>query len=584
MKINKRKLILIGCIGYNLLIFIILCVFGNPVFATNDDYRMRLIISGAYTGVPNGSAVFISNILGNMLASLYRICPGIEWYGLFTMLSMYIPVCLCEYIFLKRVQCKKEFFERMSIIVIFTFLILQKHILLPQFTITAAFWAMLAIASVLEIFNIYEESRTISKKWIISFFISCILSCFVRKKIFYMCIPMIILLVIIGCHKYRDISYKKVIFIAIGILGLILTNEGTNVILNKSQMYQEFTEFNKARSGVYDYIEIPDYWENKDFYDSLGMDIAAWENLNNRTFDISDSINTSNLKKVREYAKEAQEDNIIYKLWKVFDDIRGVISSKMIYFQLIGFGLVTGIIMFQSSWKIRENSKKLILSYLVYIIIVILGMAYAGRILDRLVEALLFFCIGALFASASIGEQTREEEWFKIGKISITSKSLLSIGIILIVGVTIIANQYTLQRDATGIRSVVLEKTDYLKALTEYMEDKEESFLFYNALDFISASESVFSERKPNISNVESLGNWNVFSPNYYTRNEHFGFESAIQGLTEKDNVYYAEIGEFHASIEGEVEKKNKQLVWVEQLNIGENVINIYKTEEKEGE
>ena len=134
-------------------------------------------------------------------------------------------------------------------------------------------------------------------------------------------------------------------------------------------MYQEFTEFNKARSGVYDYIEIPDYWENKDFYDSLGMDIAAWENLNNRTFDISDSINTSNLKKVREYAKEAQEDNIIYKLWKVFDDIRGVISSKMIYFQLIGFGLVTGIIMFQSSWKIRENSKKLILSYLVYIII-----------------------------------------------------------------------------------------------------------------------------------------------------------------------------------------------------------------------
>ena len=30
----------------------------------------------------------------------------------------------------------------------------------------------------------------------------------------------------------------------------------------------------------------------------------------------------------------------------------------MIYFQLIGFGLVTGIIMFQSSWKIRENSKK----------------------------------------------------------------------------------------------------------------------------------------------------------------------------------------------------------------------------------
>ena len=48
--------------------------------------------------------------------------------------------------------------------------------------------------------------------------------------------------------------------------------------------------------------------------------------------------------------------------------------------------------------------------------------------------------------------------------------------------------------------------------------------------------------------------------------------------------MYYAEIGEFHASIEGEVEKKNKQLVWVDQLDVGENVINIYKTEEKKGE
>lgn len=81
MKINKRKLILIGCIGYNLLIFIILCVFGNPVFATNDDYRMRLIISGAYTGVPNGSAVFISNILGNMLASYIGFAPELNGMG-----------------------------------------------------------------------------------------------------------------------------------------------------------------------------------------------------------------------------------------------------------------------------------------------------------------------------------------------------------------------------------------------------------------------------------------------------------------------------------------------------------------------
>lgn len=579
MKIDKRRWFFLGCIIFNLLVFGILCIWGNPTFATNDDYRMRLIISGRYTGQPSGNAVFMSYILGSMLAFLYRVSPDVEWYGIFTMISMYIPVCLCEYIFLKRTKRVKEFFERLIVIAIFTFLILQKHILLPQFTITAAIWAMLAVAALIEIFNIYNTNKKFNKKWIVIFSISCLFSCFIRKKIFYMCIPMLLLLLIINWQKYRNIARRKFILGIIGILCIIFVNEGAGMLLNTNPQYKEFSDFNKARSSIYDYTGVPDYYENEDFFVDIGFDGPAWENLNNRTFDISEDINTEYLEKIYEYAKSTEDKSIIYKIWESFNDIRSVLASKTLFFQVIAFIIILGIILHQRAWRLKRDANKILIAYIIYIVIVVIGMAFIGRIMDRIIEAVLFFVMGAAYASSSVSVYKKEDTWFSLGKFPITNRLLVNIGLICISFMTIIANQYTLQRDESGIRGVVLERTNLLNSLTEYMNNKENDFLFYNALDFISASEEVFTEKENQILNIESLGNWNVFSPNYYERNKKYGFTSALEGLTECDNVYYAEIGEYHANIGDELAKKDMYLKCVDKIHVGDNTICVYKAE-----
>lgn len=585
MKQDKTKLILLMCLLFNLAVFLILCILGKPMFATNDDYRMRLIISGAYTGIPSGEAVFISYILGSILALLYKVLPNFEWYGFFTMASMYIPVCLCEYIFLKRTKKIKEIFERSVIIIIFTFIILQKHILMPQFTITSAFWSMLAIAAAIEMFNIYYSNHVISKKWRVIFVVSCILSCLIRKKVFYLCIPMLILLFVIYWQKYRQIFKKNFILLIVGIIFAIFVNEGIGMALNLNPEYKEFSDYNKARSSIYDYSGVPDYWENEEFYKELGIDEAAWENLNNRTFDISESLNTENLEKIYDYAQSIENKALGYKVWNSINDIRSIMAGKNVFLETVAFGLIMAILLSEKIWKIRDNEKQLVVSFIIYIIIVIIGFAFIGRIVDRIVEALFLFVIGAAFSAGSNTIYTEEKPWFYAWKFSVTSRLLLNLGMICIAIVAIIANQYTLQRDNDGLRALVIKRTNCLEELTKYMDDREDDFLFYNALDFIAGSEKVFTTRENRILNIDSLGNWNVFSPNYFARNEQFDFSSAIEGLCDSDNVYYAEIGEYHANIGSELEKRGKILQCVDELYVDEDTIYIYKVENKtEGE
>lgn len=58
-----------------------------PVYYLNDDVTMRSIISGAYTGTPDGHAVYMKYPLTCLLAGLYRLSGGlgitVPWFDLF---------------------------------------------------------------------------------------------------------------------------------------------------------------------------------------------------------------------------------------------------------------------------------------------------------------------------------------------------------------------------------------------------------------------------------------------------------------------------------------------------------------------
>ena len=80
MKAAGRKWL---CIGTLFIVTVVLIILSTPVFYLNDDVTMRSILSGAYTGTPDGHAVYMQYPLSGVLAILYRVVGFIPWMELF---------------------------------------------------------------------------------------------------------------------------------------------------------------------------------------------------------------------------------------------------------------------------------------------------------------------------------------------------------------------------------------------------------------------------------------------------------------------------------------------------------------------
>ncbi|MCD8326333.1 MAG: hypothetical protein LUC90_06525 [Lachnospiraceae bacterium] len=64
-------------------------------FASNDDYVMNAILSGAYMGRADIHNVYMSPVLSLVFAALYRVIPVLPWYGLFLAGSQFAALWLC---------------------------------------------------------------------------------------------------------------------------------------------------------------------------------------------------------------------------------------------------------------------------------------------------------------------------------------------------------------------------------------------------------------------------------------------------------------------------------------------------------
>ena len=82
-----------------LLLFIILYKSVGLYYAINDDTTMQKLAAGSITGSPDGHLVFIKYVLGAVLAGLFSVFPGIDWYGI----AMTGLMFLCFFLIIMRI-------------------------------------------------------------------------------------------------------------------------------------------------------------------------------------------------------------------------------------------------------------------------------------------------------------------------------------------------------------------------------------------------------------------------------------------------------------------------------------------------
>ncbi|MDE6056259.1 MAG: hypothetical protein K2G55_21435, partial [Lachnospiraceae bacterium] len=78
-----------GAFVYTFLLSLLLSVLFDFYYDLNDDTMIKDIVSGAYTGQPNGYCIQMLYPLAWCIALFYKAIPTIPWYGLF--------LCLCQF-------------------------------------------------------------------------------------------------------------------------------------------------------------------------------------------------------------------------------------------------------------------------------------------------------------------------------------------------------------------------------------------------------------------------------------------------------------------------------------------------------
>lgn len=581
---DKLKLILLACL-LNLILFIFDYIFYGSNFATNDDYRMNLLSSGAYTGTPEANIVFIKYGLGFLLSLLYHITTTIPWYGICMALSMFISCVVILYYLLK---CfKKHNFTIFGLIfyLIFYIFVIQQTVILPQFTLISAY---LAVACLFMSFFTPKDLYN-AKLHILGIFILGFLSANYRDKVFLMILPMIIIVILYRIYRSDQ---KKIMMMVLPIFILIFSYAltiGINIAGTSSAEYREYDKFNKTRSKIYDYESQPNWDVNFQKYEDLQIDKATASAIDARYLDIDPTINSDTYNKLINYSNAKKETQSLTQ--RVSDVIVNLVDhffdKSLIYMTLyvIGISIMTLIISLISR-AICGIFVIFSATALSFVEIFILG--FEGRIMPRIVNVLLLSC-GAVILICLCENVLNFRELITLvrgmrfnKKLKFINKTLgtcLAGSLIIITVILLAVNQNSIKTSSENQNTI----NNRLLILNSYAEKRPDTFFYYDSYDFIAASSPLFKTYK-HIVNTDSMGNWTIKSPMYSKRNAKFGFRNSIDALTNRDyskNYYFVSIFEAKNGIKQILQDRySQELELVDNLETNSFNLNIYQTKD----
>lgn len=560
---KRKKIALVLLI--NIILAVILFAKFSPVFATNDDYRMRLIISGQYSGTPSVASVFMQLPFTWFLSMLYKVNSNFEWYGVIFILLLIISFSVVHFVMISRAKDTKSLVIVNLIYLLVYLSTFSYHLIAPQFTIVSATLCMAAIAILYHLIDKIDNNEAILGS-IICLIVFMVLSFWIRMKVFLLLSPFLLIVLLL---KWKSILKVKKQFI-LSIVALVIILGGSFVTHNmyyQSESYKTYSNFNVSRSEFYDFESQDDYDSYYEFYLNIGVSEDIYKIIRSRSFDIVDSLDQDMLSKMSTHNQEVidNQQNRIDKILDTLDKSLDSFSIKKLRVEMMSLILLffTSIILF----LLKKNYRVFVPVALaiIYMFIGAFVTVYMGRIMDRINQSLILGAVVIILI-----EMIPMFDFKLSRKIVLGFMAILTLISVFILGKSLSDNEL--------YGSYLVNSTENLDTLTEYASNNPENFYFYNALDFIGNSQYVFDYQKMELTNIESLGNWYVYSPEYYIRNEMFGFDTAINGLVNNENVYYVELNEYHPSFDEYIERVyNADLVLHDTIKNDKAEINVYK-------
>lgn len=218
--------------AFNVLFFCCASYFLPIMYETNDDIDMCLTANGCITGIPDCHLIYPNALYGCLVAFLYSMISGIEWYSVMYAIFHIISFSLIVWYIIKLNQ---HYLFRI-LLLLFSYSIWLNLIIAFEFTTTAA---LLAIAGCLSCFS--------SKKKLAIGMSLVILASLIRFESAGL-IGLIFIPVALFTHQLK---WKKYIPFFILII-IVLSLKYVDRFFYSSPQWQQFEEYNNERGAIND--------------------------------------------------------------------------------------------------------------------------------------------------------------------------------------------------------------------------------------------------------------------------------------------------------------------------------------------
>lgn len=514
-------------------LWLILAVFFDFYYDLNDDTAMKDILSGAYTGIPDGHNIQMLYPLGAFVSLFYRAAPSVPWYGVF--------LCLCQFGALWSMLCSLLTFvragKRKTAALLFTAaagVLLLYEFVFVQYTVTAG---LLTAAGVVRIYA--QPSADPEWKDRMRYHIPTV---FLLVLAFYLRTEMMLLLAPFAGFAYlcrvcaavfesgggarengkendsnaancgfeendtdvakrikRELASGVFLF---GITGLLmLAGLAADAAAYGSGDWKQFRQLFDERTEVYDFYGLPDYAENREFYASIGLSEAEFTLLENYNFDLDPEIDAEMMRGIARYAAAHQKDGAARRLYlSVYTYVYRFTHGQELIFDLLAvcgyFFLVKAAFMKKKPLLLLETTMLFGLRTALW-----LFLLYRGRAPERITHPL--YLTELLLLLLFFLSMRNVLQWKKYEKSAI----------LFLYAILFLCTALSHIPDARQQYAYREEINVQWKALKEYCMADTAHFYYIDVYSAVPYSEKLFEDTDPAYRNFDYAGGWSVKSP-----------------------------------------------------------------------
>ncbi len=558
MKKQTLNMNFIVSAALTLAVILLAGILGDYYFDLNDDVLMKDILAGVYTGTPTGHNIQMLYPISAFVSALYRIYRGLDWYGIF--------LCFCQYfcVFLimeRALDMNESRLYRIYVATgIFFFMLgaVGAHFLFVQYTFTCGLLSATAVFLVMTHTDGEKRDLVLAAILIITAFL-------IRSEMLLLTLPIVGVGILIkwafsrvelkdfyqngvqisSYGERKKLLTEYVRFCLIVGIGLILSLL-INKIAYSSPDWKSFNAFFDARTELYDFQYVPDYEDNKAFYDSIGLTKSQQQLLVNYNFGIDEEIDTDVINAVADYAASQRTDEtplltrLSQGLSAYMYRLRHVAFQKSYEYPMTDapFNVITAVLYLGTSviYLADKDRKKRLLAVFSLLLLFAcrstlwMYIIVRGRDPIRITHPLYIMEIAVLFGM--IVSRARNHRRYVFIPLVIAT----------IIAIMFVPNQIMVTGDEMAERAKMRQHYD---ALYDYFEENSDNFYFvdvYTSVSALEGTEKTFSEKMfdrvdNTASNHDIMGGWASKSPLYYDKLSDNGFESMEKALL-MDNAY----------------------------------------------